>query len=270
MAQLTRDEQDRSPFIFFALVFALTIPFWILGVLTSRQLLPALPISALAVICPVSAAAILEYRRRGWPGVGALLKRSFDFARKPSIRWLIITLFIQPLIMLLSFVVMRLAGTPVPNPQIALLPALIMFAVFFIGALGEELGWSGYATDPLQERFGALGASLIIGLVWVVWHFIGLAQANRSLEFIAWWSLGTLAYRVLIVWLYNQSGRSVFIAAIFHSMSNETWQLFPVNGSFYDPRITGLITAAIAILIVIGWGSKALTRHKIISTNHLG
>lgn len=55
-------ENKRSPFIFFGLVFSLSIPFWILGALSARQLLPALPASALAVLCPITAAAILIYR----------------------------------------------------------------------------------------------------------------------------------------------------------------------------------------------------------------
>jgi membrane protease YdiL (CAAX protease family) len=228
--------------------------------LTARQLLPALPISALGFLCPVTAAAILVHRETGWAGVAALLKRSFDFGRIQSKGWLAPLLLLQPGIMLMSFVVMRLAGVSVPVPHIALIPALALFAVFFIGGLGEELGWSGYATDPLEDRFGALRASLIIGLVWAVWHFIGLAQAHRSLEFIAWWSLGTLSYRVIIVWLYNNTGRSVFVAAVFHAMINLTWQLFPVDGSFYDPRITGLIAAAVAVVITIVWGPRTLTR----------
>ncbi len=260
-------EQKRSPFAFFGLVFALTIPFWILGGLTARQLLPALPISALSFLCPAIAAAILIYRGNGWSGVTALLKRSFDVGRIRSKGWLAIAILLEPAIMVLSFVVMRVMGVSVPMPQVALLPALALFVAFFIAALGEELGWSGYATDPLQARIGWLGASLIIGLVWAVWHFIGLAQANRSAAFIAWWSLGTLAYRVIIVWLYNKTGKSVFIAALFHAMINLTWQLFPVDGSFYDPRITGLITAIVAVIAVVVWRSWTLPGNHTVSAN---
>ncbi|MEP7288206.1 MAG: CPBP family intramembrane glutamic endopeptidase [Chloroflexota bacterium] len=84
------------------------------------------------------------------------------------------------------FGIMRLTGTPVPAPQIALLPTLMLSVMFFIGALGEELGWSGYAIDPMQDRWGALQASLILGSVWAVWHYVPLVQANRS----AAWILG--------------------------------------------------------------------------------
>jgi membrane protease YdiL (CAAX protease family) len=69
-----------------------------------------------------------------------------------------------------------------------------------------------------------------------------------------------VASRVIIVWLYNNTGKSVFVAALFHAMINLTWQVFPINGSYYDPRVTGLITALVAVAVVIVWGSRTLVR----------
>ena len=65
--------------------------------------------------------------------------------------------------------------------------------------------------------------------------------------------------RVIITWLYNNTGRSVFVATLFHTMMNLNWQLFPTNGdySYYDPRVAGLITLAVAVVVVIGWGGVA-------------
>jgi uncharacterized protein len=107
---------------------------------------------------------------------------------------------------------------------------------FFIAGLCEELGWSGYAIDPLQARWGALGAGLLMGLVWAAWHWVPLVQAHRSATWIGWWSLYTVALRVVIVWLYNNTGKSVFAASLFHAFSN-------VSGitlaNYYNPRITG-------------------------------
>jgi membrane protease YdiL (CAAX protease family) len=44
--------------------------------------------------------------------------------------------------------------------------APVLFASFFLGAILEEIGWTGYATGPLQERYGVFRAGLIIGAVW--------------------------------------------------------------------------------------------------------
>ncbi len=259
---MTTAPRNRSALAYVALTFALSIPFWIAGALTNHQLLPALPISALAVVCVVGAAAILVYREHGRASVVALLQRSFDFKRVSAKIWYVPSILLMPGIMALSYVVMRLMGVQLPVPQFSVVTALMLLVVFFIAAAGEELGWSGYAIDLLQARFGALGGAVLLGVVWAVWHVIPLLSVQRSLEWIAWWSLGTVAARVIITWLYNNTGRSVFVAILFHAMINVTWQLFPVNGSYYDPRVTSVITAAVAVVVVIVWGPRTLVRAR--------
>ena len=254
--------KGRSALTYFVLTFALSLPFWVAGALTNFQLLPGVPVSALGLLCMVGAACMLVYRENGFAGVRELLKRSFDFKRVGAKIWYLPTILLMPAIMLLAFVAQRLMGVPVPNPQFSFATPFILFAVFFIAAIGEELGWMGYAIDPLQARYGALGGALLLGGVWAVWHFIPLLSAQRSLAWIAWWALGTVAMRVIITWLYNNTGRSVFIAVIFHTMFNLTWQLFPIDGSFYDPRVTSLIMAGVALVVVIVSGPGTLIRTR--------
>jgi membrane protease YdiL (CAAX protease family) len=246
------------------LTFVLSIPFWIAGALTNLQLLPAIPISALGVLCMVGAASILVYRENGRAGVVALLTRSFDFRRVKAKIWYVPIILLMPGIMVLSYVAMRLMGVQLPDPHFSAVTTLMLFVVLFIAAVGEELGWSGYAIDPLQDRFGAIEGALLLGVVWAMWHFIPLLSVQRSLAWIAWWSLGTVTSRVIITWLYNNTCRSVFVAVLFHTMINVTWQLFPVNGSYYDPRVTGVITAAVAVVVVIVWGPRTLVRARAI------
>jgi len=93
--------------------------------------------------------------------------------------------------------------------------------------------------------------ALVLGVIWAVYHYVPLAEEHRSLDWIAWWSVGTIANRVTLVWLYNNTNRSVFAAALFHMTINVTWQLFPVNGSYFDPRISGLISVLVAVMVVI-------------------
>ena len=254
--------QRSFPLKFFVLVYALSVPFWLMGALTKIELLPGLPVAAFAAFCPMSAALILVYRENKSAGVNILLKRSFDFKRVKAKRWYAPALLIMPVASILSFGVLRLTGTPVPDPQIDVLRTLILCIVFFIFALGEELGWSGYAIDPLQDRWGALKGSLLLGVVWAVWHYVALIQIGRSIEWIAWWSLYTVAQRVIIVWVYNNAGRSVFVAALFHMMTNISWQLFPVSGSYFDIRSTGLILGVIVVIIAIVWEPHTLTRYR--------
>jgi uncharacterized protein len=263
-----RQGRPRSPLSFFVLVFALAVPFWLLGAATGARLSPDLPVAALAFVCPVIAAAILSYRENGTPGVTGLLRRSFDYQRIRAKVWYLPVVLLLPGVYALTYGVMRLQGLPLPTVQFPVLAALPLFVALFGAALGEELGWSGYALDPLQARWNALQASLLLGLVWAAFHYVPLLQHHRSLAWIAWWSVGTVALRVLFTWLYNNTGRSVFAAALFHAMGNLS-QVGPFldfgPGGFPDSaqRISGLIIALTAVVVTVAWGPHRLARRRL-------
>lgn len=251
--------RSRSPLLFILLVFALSVPFLLISAKYRVELLPGLPLGAIMVICPLIAALILVARESGRAGVVAHLRRSFDFQRIAAKIWYLPIVLLCPAVAVLSYGVMRLLGMPLPAPQLSLMTALVLFLLFFASAVGEESGWSGYLIDPLQQRSGALLASIFLGLVWAAWHLVPLLQVGRAPGWIAWWSLGTVSLRVLHTWLYNNTGKSVFGAILFHAMNNVSWQLFPNSGSHYDPRINGLIVSAIAVLVTFTWGARTLT-----------
>lgn len=252
--------RSRSPRAFFMLVLALSIPIWLIGSVWPLELLPGLPVSSFMVLCPVMAAAMLVYRENKRAGVVRLFKRAFDYKRVEAKVWYLPAIFLRPGIALSAYGVMRLMRMPLPTPQFQGVALLGMFVAFFIAALCEELGWSGYAIEPLQKRWGALQAGMILGALWAVWHIVPWLQADRSLVWIAWQCLTLVASRVLHVWVYNNAGKSVFITALGHAISNISWQLFPNQGSHYDPRITGLLTASAAIMVTRVWGAATLTR----------
>jgi membrane protease YdiL (CAAX protease family) len=252
----------RLPLSFFLLVFALSAPFWLAGAMTELQLMPGLSVSALMAFCPMAAALILVHRERGRAGVTELLGRSFDYCRIRAKRWYVPILLLMAIVNLVVFGLMRWMEMPVPPPQILVPAAPLMFVAFFVGALGEELGWSGYITDPMQQRWNALQTGLLLGLVAVLWHLVPLLLMGRSPSWIAWWCLYALAARILIVWLYNNTGNSVFAVALFHATLNLSWMLFPVNGSHFDMRVGGVTMAIVAAVVTMVWGPATLTRHQ--------
>ena len=249
--------RHRSPLKFFVLVFALSIPFWLIGAVTNLQLLPGLSVSALGAFCPMVAALVLVHREDKAAGVTELLKRSFDFKRIRARRWYLPILLLMPAVSVVVYALMRWMDLPLPAPQFPVLPALLMLLAFFAGGLGEELGWSGYAIDPLQDRWNALQAGLALGLVGAAWHIVPLLQVHRPAAWIAWWCLYAVSARILIVWLYNHTGRSVFAAALFHATLNLAFMLFPVYGSHFDMRLGGLAMATAAALVTVAWGPRS-------------
>jgi membrane protease YdiL (CAAX protease family) len=245
--------EHRPVLSFVILVFALSIPFWILGSVFDVQLLPGLPIGSLAVFTPGAAAAVMVYRTGRSPAVGRLLRRSFDVNRIRDRKWYFFFVLFNPVVAILSFQILRAMGVAVPNPAPLTFAVVPLCAFAFITALGEEIGWTGYATGIFVHRWGIPLGGLSLGLIWAAFHIILLTQVDRSLEWIVWWALGTLSLRTIMAWLYEHAGDSVFAAAIFHTMINVSWQLFPINGSFYDPQVFSLVTLALGVFLVIAW-----------------
>jgi len=172
----------------------------------------------------------------------------------------------MPGISIAVYGLMRWMRMPLVSPQISPLSALPMFAAFFVGALGEELGWSGYALEPMLTQASALRVGVTFGVIGVIWHLVPLMLLHRSPTWIAWWCLYAVASRVLIVWLYNNTNGSVFAVALFHAMLNISYMLFPINGSYFDMRLGGLVTAFAATVVTVVWGPATLMRHTHVSS----
>lgn len=247
---------------FFLLVFALSVPFWILGAIApnATDSLPInLPISALMAVCPLFAAVILVYRERKMQGVKALLGKALDFKKIQDKRWLLQVILLMPLVALFSYGYLTIKGTLLPEPSIPFLSIFIFFIVYFIGAIGEEIGWSGYVIEPMQTRFGALKASIILGFVWAIWHIIPWSQVYQTTTWIIWQSIGTVFLRVIMVWLFNNTGKSVFAMVLFHAMLNISPYLIPNYGAHYDPFIFSILLGITVIAIASGGGFERKT-----------
>ena len=256
----------KSPFKFIALVYVLSIPFWVIGALTESSDTAAkanLPVSALMAVCPVVAAVIFTFREEGSGGAKRLLARILDYKRIDRKIWYLPIFLLMPVVAILAYAVMRVAGLPLPRNiylPFKILP--IFFVVFFAGAAGEELGWSGYAISPMQDRLGALNASLVLGTAWAVWHVIPYFQSHHGVAWVAWQCLATVGLRVLIVWIFNNTSRSVFATIIFHAMINVCDFMFPNYGSDYNPEVFAIIIGIIATAVVILWGPGTLARYR--------
>jgi membrane protease YdiL (CAAX protease family) len=255
----------RSPGKFFLLTFAISVPFWLAAAL-ARQFSVALPfglpVIVLQVVCPLLAALILVYREEGRRGITGLLKRLIDGSRIRPRTWFVPVILLLPFIYLLSYGIMRLQGRELPEWNVSLPTIAVAVALFLVLAACEEAGWTGYAYDPLEARSNALSAALMLGVVWAVWHIPGDLTLDNNLGFIAWQRIYTVALRVLIVWLYNNTARSVLAALVFHATDNISYALFPNMGSHYDPAIIATITAVAAALVAYLWGPRTLAQYR--------
>ena len=256
------------PVAFFALTFLLSLPFYTLHTLAHLHILGKPEIGpAYAVLftgTPLVSAAILASRGRGRRGIKQLLRRIFDFKRITARRWYAPVLLLAPLIFLLSIGAMLLAGVPLPPSMAPLIALPAVFLIFFLMATGEEVGWMGYAFEPMQARAGALRAALVLGMIWALWHvpffvFMMPDPIVAGAQFLM-----LVGNRVLVAWVFNNTGKSVFAAILFHAMDNTALVSLPdVNAIAPWGTVTlcGLTLIAAAVVTLL-WGRQTLARYR--------
>lgn len=242
----------RSPATFVALTFGLSVPFWVLGALveTPEGAPVRLPLSALQLVTPLIAASVLVYHDEGGRGVRRHLRRLVDPGRTASWKKYALVLVVMPAIYALGYIGMRAAGRPVPDPAVSLGDVPVLLVLLLVAAAFEEGGWTGYALDPLRDRWGLVRAALALGLVWAAFHFVADLQGGHDLGWIVLHRTSAGALRVLLVVAYFGTGRGMLAAVLMHATDNLSWQLFPVGGSAYDPLFVAPFTVAAAILAV--------------------
>ena len=102
-----------------------------------------------------------------------------------------------------------------------LLPTFLLILTLTDG-LGEELAWRGFALPRLLSRYNALAASLILGVIWSLWHLpLIWTQGNGMFHQPVWLLLlDVTAKSVLFTWVFLHTRGSVLMAMLFHGATN--------------------------------------------------
>lgn len=140
------------------------------------------------------------------------------------LRWYVLALVVPLVLTDGSRVLVGLAGAPVAVADTTVTAFLTKFAVtlFLAGAL-EEFGWRGFIQPRLQERWSALTAAVLIGVVWALWHLplaYGGAGAGYDAGAFVVLLIGLPAFSVVMAWLYNSTRGGLLFVMLFHAMIN--------------------------------------------------
>jgi membrane protease YdiL (CAAX protease family) len=269
MSGQMKEISNRRLILFFIITFVFSWLLWLPQLLKFNGF-PELPDvvglpGMFAPFGPAVAAFYLVWREDGKEGVKELWKRGWQLNFNKI--WLLPALLLGPVTALLTVMVMFLVNGSFSweygIPAMMVIPVFLL--IYFTNALPEEFGWRGFALDPLQKRTSALGASLILGAIWAVWHlplfFIeGTTQAAIPMY---QYFLQTIVLAIFYTWLYNNSGRSVLIAILFHAFANTSAAVVPFWTSELGRWINFGILVLSAIVVLSIWGSKRLSKSRM-------
>lgn len=216
---------------------------------------------------PTLAALLVTNVLEGKAGLRSLFRRYFQW--RVGVPWYLIVFFGYPLVYILAAVIW-LGTVPLQNILTHwsvfftnYLPAMLIFPGFI--TWGEEPGWRGFAQTKLQEQYGALKASLIIGFLHGLWHLpifliVNGPVANGAFD-LSQFMQNTLTIMVITIiwtWIFNKANQSILVVFLIHASGNAVQSLmtqwipdFPQQAQ-YTVLVFYIVIALILILATNG------------------
>ncbi|PWH12685.1 MAG: CPBP family intramembrane metalloprotease [Anaerolineae bacterium] len=178
----------------------------------------------LPAVGPGLAAVLVTQVTGGWTGVNTLFRPLFQW--RAGLRWYLVAVCGPLVLLLVGRIVSNLLGfsaTQPEYPQGNLLPVAISALVMSLFSNPwEEVGWRGFALPHLQKRYTAWAATLIVGVLWGVWHvplFFWVGNPMSEYPFLPWF-VSTVAGAFLYTWLYNSTRGNLLLVTLFHVALN--------------------------------------------------
>jgi membrane protease YdiL (CAAX protease family) len=227
-------------------------------------------LNAAAILAgPTLAGLIMAAATDGRAGVRRILGRLVLW--RVGVHWYVVALLGVPLVMVLGTMASAGAlpswgGLGGPAYLGSYLVSFVLVTVLG-GPLFEEIGWRGFALPRMQRSLGPLLASLVLGVLWALWHlpeFLVPSWAESSggggLSGIVLFTLAAITFTVVISWVFNNTRASVLLAVLVHS-SIDTFS--GTLGALFGPEAVSstfpfIIGFGVAALVVI-----ALTRGRL-------
>ena len=174
-------------------------------------------------------------------------------------RWYLFALLTLPVLMLAVLLSFSLFADSVFAPRFQ----WPLFAIGLVAGTFEEIGWTGFASPRLLSRHQPFMAGLSLGLVWATWHVLVDFRQNYSAMGAVWiaWLMQfavlyiaiLTAYRILVTWMFAQTG-SLLLAVLMHaSYTGWLFVLFPATsfeqGFVWQTTLAGALWLTVAVVI---------------------
>lgn len=186
----------------------------------------------LVIVAPTLAGLIVAALTGGKEGILDVLRRIVRW--RAHVRWYVLILLAPVLTSLVAVGVHVLLGGTAPqfpllkqNQHMILLTFVFYLLPWQSSAFLEEVGLRGYAQEKVQEQWGPLAGTLVLGVffgAWLLPEFLrpdSNQAAMGGLGFYPWFILTEIGWSVIMAWVYNKTGKSALIGGyLFHTAFN--------------------------------------------------
>ena len=253
--------------LFLAITFILTWGIWLLTLSKLNLKISSETLILIGTWIPSFVGLFMAYKSNGINGLIKLIKSMFDI--RISAKWYSYIFGIMPIIMAIAYVYLSLSGSAIPKSEFPLyaFPLVFMYIMILMGPLGEEAGWRGFLFKKLISSYTPFYASLVVGLIWSLWHLplffmentiqAQLANSyNFTLAFCGY-IIYTLMITAQISILYINTKGNILAVILFHTMANTSLGMMPLILS-KSGAITVLVVMFNVTVILIANNRKKL------------
>ena len=217
---------------------------------------------------PLLSAAYMSWRLGGRQGLRGLFSRLTRW--RVGLGWWAVALSPLFALVLLWLVARIIRGDPLTLldlGRVEFLPNLGIGAAFLWIAtfgLGEETGWRGFALPRLQANHSALSATLILWVIWSLWH-LPLFFYMYEPSILPGWLIGLLAGSITFTWLFNSTDGSLLMTVIFHGLFNFTTGCARCKTGLAAMVISSLVMVWAVLIVVIFRPANLASSDKVIA-----
>jgi membrane protease YdiL (CAAX protease family) len=248
-----------TTFPFFAMALGFTWLLQLPGALAVQGVIAGpveryMPLGGVGAFGPLVAAIVAARFEGGRGGVRALFARVGIWRVGPF--WYAVALGIFAALYVVGSALFRAFGGTEAGQWLYPPENGVHVMAMVIMPLVEEPGWRGFALPRLQTRYGALAASLILGVLWAFWHtMMFIVQGANPLIFAV--SIANIVVgSVIFSWIYNRTRGSLLLAILAHAgvhLSNPTHAL-PAN---LTPFVVYTVAIAVGGCVLIATDRSA-------------
>lgn len=162
-------------------------------------------------------------------------------------QWILLSFIVPIALAFMADIIFHLVTKQGINYAISASPITLgIVLIELVGCFGEELGWRGYLLPILSKKHNKTLSSVIVGLLWGLWHSGVYGEGIGFLLFV----ISTICISIIMTWLYYGGNKGILTVVIFHTMLNLSSIYIGDVPSITYRLITAVVFGVFAIALV--------------------